>query len=225
MTALRIAIVDDEALVRGGLRLLIERHEDLRVVGEAADGRQAIDLVARARPDVVLMDIRMPVMDGLTAARSVLDRPDPPMVVMLTTFGEDEYVYEALRLGTSGFLLKSAPPEDLLRAIRVVAQGQALIDPGVTKRVIEAFTVPGSASPAPDGLSELTPREHEVLLLVARGLSNAEIADTLIIGEATVKTHVNRLLLKLGLRNRTQVVVLAYEAGLVQPGSRNGEIR
>lgn len=210
---LRIVIADDEALVRGGLRLLIEGQDDLSVVGEAADGREAVEVAARTRADLVLLDIRMPVMDGLAAAGALLETPSPPLVVMLTTFGEDEYVYEALRLGTSGFLLKTAPPEELLNAIRVVARGQALIDPAVTKRVIAAFSRARPSAPPP-GLEQLTPREAEVLQLIARGLSNAEIADALVVGQTTVKTHVNRVLMKLGLRDRTQAVVLAYEAGL-----------
>ena len=214
--AIRIVIVDDEALVRGGLRLLIENHSDLEVVGEAANGRAAIEVVEATGADVVLMDIRMPVMDGLAAAGYLLRIDDPPLVVMLTTFGEDEYVYEALRIGASGFLLKTSPPEALLHAIRVVAQGQGLIDPAVTMRVIEAFSRRRPVREPPAALSRLTPRELEVLRLMARGLNNSEIAQELVVSHATVKTHVNRILMKLNLRDRTQAVVLAYETGVVQ---------
>ncbi len=215
---MRILIADDEAMVRAGLRMLIDSEPDLTVVGEAADGVEAIEAVRRARPDLVLMDIRMPRLDGLSAARAVLELDDPPKVVMLTTFGEDEYLYEALRLGTSGFLLKVAPPEQLLQALHAVAEGKALIDPAVTRRVIEAFVRHGGRRERPPELDELTPRELEVLGLVARGLSNAEIANELIVTHATVKTHINRVLMKLRLRDRTQAVVLAYESGVVRPG-------
>ena len=215
---IRLVIADDEAMVRSGLRMLIESEPDLEVVGEAADGHEVIEVVRRRRPDVVLMDIRMPRLDGLAAAREVLALPAAPRVIMLTTFDEDESVYAALRLGTSGFLLKAAPPEQLLEAIRTVHQGQALIDPAVTVRVIDAFSRQPAPREPPPGLGELTPRELEVLRLVARGLSNAEVAGELVVSEATVKTHVNRLLMKLGLRDRTQAVVLAYEAGVVRPG-------
>jgi DNA-binding NarL/FixJ family response regulator len=216
---LRIVIVDDEALVRAGLRLLIENQTDLDVVGEAANGREAINVVGRTSADVVLMDIRMPVVDGLTAARHVLALDHPPSVIMLTTFGEDEYVYEALRMGASGFLLKTSPPEALLDAIRLVAQGQGLIDPAVTMRVIEAFSHRRPTRESSDVLSALTPRELEVLRLIARGLNNSEIAQELVVSHATVKTHVNRILMKLHLRDRTQAVVLAYETGVVQLGA------
>lgn len=215
---MKLVIADDEAMVRGGLRMLIESERDLEVVGEAADGHEAVEITRRVRPDLVLMDIRMPRMDGLTAARRVLELLHPPRVLMLTTFDEDENVYEALRLGTSGFLLKAAPPEQLLEAIRTVQAGKALIDPAVTVRVIEAFSRQPATRPPPPELAELTPRELEVLRLLARGLSNSEIARELVVSEATVKTHVNRLLMKLGLRDRTQAVVLAYEAGVVRPG-------
>ncbi len=215
---MRILIADDEAMVRAGLRMLIDSEPDMRVVAEASDGAEAVEAVRRARPDVVLMDIRMPRLDGLAAARTILERPEAPRIVMLTTFGEDEYLYEALRLGTSGFLLKVAPPEQLLQALRAVAEGKALIDPAVTRRVIEAFARPPGAGQRPPQLDELTPRELEVLRLLAGGLSNAEIAAALIVSAATVKTHVNRILMKLGLRDRTQAVVLAYEAGVVRPG-------
>ena len=218
MNPLRLVIADDEAMVRRGLRMLVETEPDLEVVGEAADGREAVELARRLRPGLVLMDIRMPELGGLSAARRVLALPDAPRVLMLTTFDEDENVFEALRLGASGFLLKASPPEQLLDAIRLVGSGKALIDPAVTKRVIDAFARLPAAEAAPAALDELTARELEVLRLVARGLNNAEIAAGLFISEATVKTHINRLLMKLGLRDRTQAAVLAYEARLVQPG-------
>jgi DNA-binding NarL/FixJ family response regulator len=216
----RLVIADDEAMVRRGLRMLVESEPDLEVVGEAGDGAEAIELARRTRPHLVLLDIRMPRIDGLTAARRILALPHAPHVLMLTTFDEDENVYEALRIGTSGFLLKAAPPEQLLDAIRTVRAGKALIDPAVTKRVIEAFSRQAPLRPPPPELAELTPRELEVLGLVARGLNNAEIARELVVSEATVKTHINRLLMKLGLRDRTQAVVLAYEAGVVRAGER-----
>jgi DNA-binding NarL/FixJ family response regulator len=216
----RLVIADDEAMVRRGLRMLVESEPDLEVVGEAADGAEAIELARRTRPHLVLLDIRMPRIDGLTAARRILELPHAPHVLMLTTFDEDENVYEALRIGTSGFLLKAAPPEQLLEAIRAVRAGKALIDPAVTKRLIEAFSRQAPPRPPPPELAELTPRELEVLGLVARGLNNAEIARELVVSEATVKTHINRLLMKLGLRDRTQAVVLAYEAGVVRAGER-----
>jgi DNA-binding NarL/FixJ family response regulator len=218
VSAMRLVIADDEAMVRRGLRMLVELEPGLEVVGEAADGREAVALARRARPDLVLMDIRMPELDGLSAARQVLALPHAPRVLMLTTFDEDENVYEALRIGTSGFLLKASPPEQLLEAIRLVGSGKALIDPSVTQRVIEAFGRQPARRPLPPEIEELTPRELEVLRHVARGLNNAEIAAELVVSEATVKTHMNRLLMKLGLRDRTQAVVLAYEARLVQPG-------
>ena len=218
MSALRLVIADDEAMVRRGLRMLVELEPGLEVVGEAADGREAVQLARRARPDLVLMDIRMPELDGLSAARQVLALPHAPRVLMLTTFDDDENVYEALRIGTSGFLLKASPPEQLLEAIRLVGAGKALIDPAVTKRVIDAFARQPARRPLPPEIDELTPRELEVLRHVARGLNNAEIAAELVVSEATVKTHMNRLLMKLGLRDRTQAVVLAYEARLVHPG-------
>ena len=218
MKALKLVIADDEAMVRRGLRMLIESEPGMEVIAEAADGRQAVELARRTRPDLVLMDIRMPELDGLSAARHVLALPHAPRVLMLTTFDEDENVYEALRIGTSGFLLKASPPEQLLEAIRAVGSGNALIDPAVTKRVIDAFKRQPGTGPRPPGLDDLTPRELEVLRLIARGLNNAEIAAELVVSDATVKTHVNRLLMKLRLRARTQAVVLAYEARLVEPG-------
>ena len=216
-----IVVADDQALVRAGLSGILESQPGITVCGEAADGGEAIDLVRRLDPDVVLMDIQMPGVDGLEATRRLLRDPgaDRPAVLMLTTFDLDAYVYDALRAGASGFLLKDTPPEDLVAAVRVVARGDALIAPGVTKRLIEQFARPAPAAAPSDALGELTPREAEVLVLVASGMSNGEIADELVLSNATVKTHVKRILSKLGLRDRVQAVVLAYEVGLVYPGS------
>jgi DNA-binding NarL/FixJ family response regulator len=207
-------------LVRAGFRAILESQPDITVCGEAADGRAAIDLVRLRKPDVVLMDIQMPDIDGLEATRRILqDAMHPVAVLMLTTFDLDAYVYDALRAGASGFLLKDTLPEDLVAAIRVVARGDALIAPGITKRLIEQFARSAPASTSPAALAELTPREAEVLVLVAGGLSNGEIAEELVLSHATVKTHVKRILAKLGVRDRVQAVVLAYEAGLVHPGA------
>jgi len=217
-----VLIADDQPLVRAGLRAILEAQSGIGVCGEAADGVAAIELVRRRRPDVVLMDIQMPGVDGLEATRRLVADADPDSrvaVLMLTTFDLDAYVYDALRAGASGFLLKDTPPEDLVAAIRVVARGDALIAPGITKRLIEQFARSAPSSTPPAALAELTPREAEVLVLVASGLSNGEIADQLVLSHATVKTHVKRILFKLGLRDRVQAVVLAYEAGLVYPGS------
>ena len=215
----RLAIFDDEAMVRVGLRMVLSAEPDLEVVGEAADGAAAVELVEQVRPDVVLMDVRMPVVDGIEGSRRVLAASPQTKVVILTTFGEDEYLEGALRAGVSGFLLKVSPPEQLIEAVRAVAAGGGLLDPSVTLRVIESFAA------APPGrvqrsalLDTLTAREKDVLALLARGLSNAEIAADLYLGEATVKTHVSSLLMKLGLRDRVQAVVAAYETGLVRPG-------
>ena len=215
-----VLIADDQVLVRAGFSAILEGQPGITVCGEAADGRAAIDLARRHHPDVVLMDIQMPDIDGLEATRRILQEPQPhPVaVLMLTTFDLDAYIYDALRAGASGFLLKDTRPEDLVAAIRVVARGDALIAPGITKRLIEQFA--RSAPPtSPPALDELTPREAEVLILIAGGLSNSEIAEELVLSHATVKTHVKRILFKLGLRDRVQAVVLAYEAGLVRPGS------
>ncbi|HWT94084.1 MAG TPA: response regulator transcription factor [Solirubrobacteraceae bacterium] len=216
-----VVIADDQRLLRAGFRVIVEAEPDLTVVGEAGDGRAAVDVVTRRRPDVVLMDIRMPEIDGLQAAERIL--ADPALstaVVMLTTFDASEYVYEALRIGASGFLLKDAPADRLLDAIRVSAAGDALIAPSITRRLIAQFA--REARPGPTGvppeLDELTEREIDVLRLIARGLSNAEIAAELVVGENTVKTHVSRVLTKLGLRDRAQAVVVAYETGLVLRG-------
>jgi DNA-binding NarL/FixJ family response regulator/class 3 adenylate cyclase len=216
----RILIVDDQALVRAGFRMILEAEEDIEVVGEAADGRAAVEAATSLSPDVVLMDVRMPEVDGIEATRRLLARDGEAKVVMLTTFDMDEYVYEALRAGASGFLLKDVPPEQLVAGIRAVASGDALLAPSVTRRVIEEFVrrPPESVRTTPPALAELTAREVEVLTLMARGLSNAEIAKDLVVSETTVKTHVAHVLMKLSLRDRVQAVVFAYETGIVQPG-------
>jgi DNA-binding NarL/FixJ family response regulator len=214
-----VLIADDQTLVRTGFRMILDAEEDLRVVGEAKDGTDAVEAARRCHPDVILMDIRMPRMDGLEATRRIVRGSDAPKVLMLTTFDLDEYVFDALRAGASGFLLKDAPPEQLVAGIRAVAEGQALLAPAITRRLIETFVQsPPRAAPPPPELEELTDREHEVLRLMARGLSNAEIANELIVSSTTVKTHVARVLSKLGLRDRVQAVVLAYETGIVAPG-------
>jgi DNA-binding NarL/FixJ family response regulator len=217
--SIRVLIADDEKLMRSGLRAILAAEPDIEVAGEAGDGLQAIASAERLRPDVVLMDVRMPNLDGLAATQRLLARVEGVRVVMLTTFDLDEYVYEALRAGASGFVLKDAPADQLLTAIRVVAEGQALLAPSITRRLIAEYARRPRAAGRPDQLRELTTRELEVMRLMATGLSNAEIAEHLIVGEATIKTHVSRVLTKLGLRDRTQAVVLAYESGLVQPGT------
>ena len=217
----RILIADDQALVRAGFRMILEAEEDVEVVGEAADGREAVAEARRLAPDVVLMDVRMPEVDGIEATRRLLAQEGATAkVVMLTTFDMDEYVYEALRAGASGFLLKDVPPEQLVAGIRAVGSGDALLAPSVTRRVIEEFVrrPPDSVRKPPAALDELTAREVEVLKLIARGLANAEIAKELVVSETTVKTHVAHVLMKLGLRDRVQAVVFAYEAGVVRPG-------
>ena len=212
---IRVVIADDQPLVRTGLRMILHAEPDIEVVGEAADGRSAIAECARLCPDVVLMDVRMPDVDGIEATRVVTNATDPPRVLVLTTFDLDEIVYDALRAGASGFLLKDAPEERLTTAIRVVADGGSLFAPSVTGRLIAEFA---RRTPEPKAdLTGLTEREHQVLLLVARGLSNAEIARELFVSDNTVKTHVARVLMKLGVRDRVQAVVLAYESGLVRP--------
>ena len=215
----RVLLVDDQPLLRTGFRLILSGEPDLEVVGEAADGQVAVAQARALRPDVVLMDIRMPAMDGIEATRRIVAGPDPPKVLVLTTFDLDESVVEALRAGASGFLLKDAPADDLVDAVRVVDRGAAVVAPRVTRRLLDRFAhhLPSAAPGQEAALPELTEREREVLLLVARGLSNAEIADRLVLSETTVKTLVSNLLGKLGLRDRVQAVVLAYESGLVKP--------
>jgi len=234
---IRVLLVDDQALVRAGFRMILDAEEDIEVVGEASDGEQAVSSAARFSPDVILMDVRMPNMDGIEATRKIVTADgagasgsqdadpalDRPRVLMLTTFELDEYVYESLRAGASGFLLKDVPADQLVAGIRVVAEGDALLAPSVTKRLISDFSAARAAKAAeenpPAGLDELTTREMEVFKLIARGMSNHEIAQELVVSETTVKTHVARILMKLGLRDRVQAVVLAYESGLVQPGA------
>jgi DNA-binding NarL/FixJ family response regulator len=216
-----VVLVDDQALVRAGLRALLDAEDDLAVVGEAADGDEALRVVRATRPQVVLMDIRMPGVDGLVATRRIAAEPELAgvRVVVLTTFELDEYVFEALRAGAGGFLLKDADPADLLRAVRVVAGGESLLSPSVTRRVVEAFaTAPEPSAPSTALLEELTEREREIVALAGTGLSNDEIAQRLIISPATARTHVSRAMVKLGARDRAQLVVFAYEAGLVAPG-------
>jgi DNA-binding NarL/FixJ family response regulator len=214
-----VLIADDQALVRGGLRMIVDAQEDMQVVGEVENGTEAIATARQLEPDVVLMDIRMPKLDGIAATSQLVERgPAKTRILMLTTFDEDQLVYDAMRAGASGFLLKSAPPAQLAEGIRVIVAGEALLAPSITRRLVEDFVrrpPPGVAAPAE--LGELTEREHEVLTLIARGLSNAEIAMELVVSPATVKTHVNRVLSKLDLRDRVQAVVLAYETGFVQP--------
>jgi DNA-binding NarL/FixJ family response regulator len=212
-----VVVADDQAIVRAGFRLLIDSEPDLEVLAEAADGAEAVAVSRQAKPDVVLMDIRMPVMDGIAATRLLAAGGDLPRVLILTTFDLDEYVYAALRAGASGFMLKDRPPEELLYAIRVIAVGEALLAPNVTRRLIRHFTSQPSPAQPPDGaLAELTIREREVLALIAAGLSNTEIAAKLVMSVPTAKTHVSRILAKLGARDRAQLVVMAYQSGLVR---------
>jgi DNA-binding NarL/FixJ family response regulator len=219
--SVRVLIADDQAVVRSGLRRIIEVDPEIEVVGEAADGLAAVDAARRLAPHLVLMDIRMPRLDGLAATRRIIaGHEDPPRILILTTFGLDEYVYEALRAGASGFLLKDASPEDIVVAIRAVAGGDALLDPSVTASVIGQFAaLPTPREDLKAQVDELTAREQEVLSLMARGYANAEIADQLVVSEGTVKTHVGHVLRKLGLRDRIQAVIFGYESGLVQPGA------
>lgn len=215
----RILIADDQQLVRSGFRMILESESDLEVVAEVADGSEAVEAARRLRPDVAMIDLRMPVMDGVAATAEIAgDESLPTRVLVVTTFDTDEYVYAALRAGASGFLLKDAPPEELASAVRLIANGEALLAPSVTRRVIEEFARVSRDPTARSALGDLTEREVGVLRLVARGLSNAEIADSLVIGETTVKTHVGNILMKLDVRDRAQAVVAAYESGLVQPG-------
>jgi DNA-binding NarL/FixJ family response regulator len=219
--SIRVLIADDQALVRAGFRKILEADSEIDVVAEAANGNEAVECSRLHMPDVVLMDIRMPGLDGIAATRRLADElKDGPRVLVLTTFGLEEYVYEALRAGASGFLLKDVPPEQLIDAVHVVARGDALLDPAITRSVIEAFASrPAARRELAERIEDLTPRERDVFALVARGLSNAEIAGELVVGDGTVKTHVAHLLLKLGVRDRVQAVIYAYEAGVVQPGA------
>lgn len=215
-----ILLVDDQAMIRAGFKLLLDNQPDLSVIGEAETGAQAIEVAAALRPDVILMDVQMPDMDGIRATELLIADPNfDARVLMVTTFQRDDYLFDALRAGASGFLLKTAPPEDLVEAVRVVAEGKSLLDPSVTGRVLDRFAAAGLGVARSDRLDDLTDREREVLEHVAQGMSNAEIAEALFVGEATVKTHVSSVLSKLHLRDRVQAVVFAYENGLVRPGS------
>jgi len=217
--SITVLLADDQAMLRGGFRMILESEPDIEVVGEAANGEQAVASTRRLRPDLVLMDIQMPVMDGLEATRRIMeDAGRRSRVVILTTFERDEYVFEALRSGAAGFLLKNAPPEELVHAVRVIAAGDALLAPSITRRMIEEFASRPVKAQADEQLEALTQREREVLVLLARGHSNAELAAALFVSEGTIKTHVSSMLGKLGLRDRVQAVVLAYETGLVTPG-------
>ncbi len=217
---IKVLIADDQALVRAGFKMILETDPDIRVVAEADDGAEAVEAAFRTRPDIALMDIRMPGMDGLEATRRIIAAPNPPRVLILTTFDLDEYVFDALTAGASGFLLKDVAPEQLLAGIRTIAQGDSLLSPSVTRRLIESFVRDGRQSREPPPvLDELTPRELEILQLVARGLSNDEIADQLVVSSTTIKTHVARVLMKLALRDRIQAVVFAYENGVIRPGA------
>jgi DNA-binding NarL/FixJ family response regulator len=216
---IKILVVDDQPLLRAGFSTILKSEVDLQLVGEAPNGLEAIAQCKNHHPDIVLMDIRMPVMDGLEATRQILQLPDPPAVIILTTFDLDEYVFDALKAGASGFMLKDAPADDLINAIRVVASGQALLAPSVTKRMIDRFAELKSAPiPSTNRLDDLTEREAEVLQLMTKGMSNSEIANELNLGGTTIKTHVSRILSKLNARDRVQAVITAYEAGIVNPG-------
>lgn len=218
--AIRVVIADDQQLLRAGFRVILEAEPDIEVVAEAGDGVDAIRFAKDARPDVVLMDIRMPQLDGLAATERILAQPDPPRIVVLTTFDANEYVYRALRAGACGFLLKDAPPTRLINAVRAAALGDSLVEASITQRLVERFATAVDAeapSELPEAMRELTERERDVLRLMARGLSNAEIAEDMVVAETTVKTHVARVLTKLGVRDRLQAVVLAYETGFARP--------
>ncbi|MGZ4546186.1 MAG: response regulator [Blastococcus sp.] len=217
---IRVLVVDDQVLVRAGFRMILEAEPDLVVAGEAGDGEAALAQAVACRPDVVLMDVRMPGMDGIEATRRLLGTTAPPAVIMLTTFDMDEYVYDALRAGAAGFLLKDVPPEQLVDGIRAVVTGESLLSPSITRRMIEVYLDRPPAGSPSAALAGLTPREREILVLLGRGLSNAEIAHRLVVSETTVKTHVARVLMKLGLRDRVQAVIFAYESGVVSTGFR-----
>jgi DNA-binding NarL/FixJ family response regulator len=219
--SITVAIADDQPLVRAGLRMIIDAAEGLRLIAEATNGKEAVEAARRARPDVLLMDIRMPLIDGLEATRQITAIEQPTRVLVLTTFELDEYIYGALKAGASGFLLKDIAPEHLVNGIKTVAAGDALLSPSVTTRLIESYLQGQAHTPPPPALGNLTPRELEIFKLVARGLSNAEIAGRLFLSNATVKTHVTRALTKLGLRDRAQAVVLAYETAIVRPGEQH----
>jgi DNA-binding NarL/FixJ family response regulator len=212
---IRVLIADDQELVRTGFRVILETEGDIAVVGEAENGHEAIRQVALVKPEVVLMDIRMPELDGLAATEAILRQPDPPTIVVLTTFDQNEYIYRALRAGAAGFLLKDAPSSRLIAAVRAAATGDSLIEPSITRRLVERFAEPVAVPGIPKALAQLTERELDVLRLITRGLSNAEVAAEMVVAETTVKTHVARILAKLGLRDRVQAVVLAYETGFV----------
>lgn len=216
---IRVVVVDDQELMRAGFRMVFGAHEDIDLVGEAGDGAEAVRLAARLRPDVLLMDVRMPVLDGVEATKRIVEAGTSRVLVM-TTFDLDEYVYAALQGGASGFLLKDTPPADLVSALHAVASGDAVVSPSVTRRLLDRFLAGGGPRRDESELRALTDREREVLVLIAKGLSNIEIAETLVLSEATVKTHVGRILSKLGLRDRVQAVVLAYETGLARPGQQ-----
>jgi len=218
----RVLIADDQALVRSGFRLIVETRDDLEVVGEAENGEEAVRLVAELEPDVVLMDVRMPVVDGIEATRRIAASESPARILVLTTFDLDEYVYAAIRAGASGFLLKDVRPSDLVDAIRLIAVGNALLGPTVTERLLERFADGAGKSEAVAAVAALTAREREILRLLAGGLSNAELAESLVLGETTVKTHVSSILRKLGVRDRVQAVIVAFDAGLVRPGVASG---
>jgi DNA-binding NarL/FixJ family response regulator len=214
----RILIADDDALVRMGLRVVLDGEDDLEVVGEAEDGRQAIDLVGELAPDLVIMDIRMPNLDGLAATREITSREDGPRVLVLTTFELDEYVYEALRAGAAGFVLKRVPPSELIEAVRVVSGGDSMVYPVATRRLVERFAAPAVSKEQARAIARLSEREQEVLRLLAQGHSNREMSEQLFVGMETVKSHVGSVLLKLGVRDRTQAVITAYESGFIRPG-------
>lgn len=215
---IHVVIADDEALVRSGLRLIVGAAPDIEVVGEAEDGAEAVRLVRDLEPDVVLMDVQMPIADGIEATRRISLTGARSHVLILTTFNRDDYLYQAMKAGASGYLLKSSPPEQLINAVRVIADGDALLAPAITRRLIDDYTNRPRPSAAPQALNELTDRETQVTALIASGLSNSEIAGELFVAESTVKSHINKILTKLDARNRVQIVIMAYEAGLIQPG-------